>query len=365
MKTRILKIGAAFAIVIVMLAAVLGIYVLIGSREPQHTVEQRSRIDANMTRLLDGLPAPIPDLTTFPVTVENCGRKLTFEQPPSRVVGLWQPSNELLLALGVQNNVIAFGGMYDKLPVEFEAAAGHVPTLGSILTLHIPNREQMIAAQPDLIVTEGLNTFVFDAAQGFATVAEIEDTGAQIISTGSICDHTEDSSRGTSAVYEDLHVLGVIFGVSERAEELIRRLKARENAVLAAVKDHTPVRVAFYNGDTEKIYVLSSAVWNDLMTKAGGVNVFKNTKISGELSPEAFASIDADVILYGIFPQNGVFPGRNADVIKEHLKKTFPNIPAVRNDRLHPIPTIVTEASVRFVDGLEMIAHALHPEAFQ
>jgi ABC-type Fe3+-hydroxamate transport system substrate-binding protein len=40
-------------------------------------------------------------------------------------------------------------------------------------------------------------------------------------------------------------------------------------------------------------------------------------------------------------------------------------VPAVQNDRLYPIPTIDTEASMRVIDGLEQIARALHPEAFE
>jgi iron complex transport system substrate-binding protein len=360
---RVLLIAAAGTVA---LAALVAAYVVIGSAEPPRVVEQRALTDRNMTRLLAGLPDATPDLSAFPVKIENCGRELTFDQPPSHVIGLWQPSNELLLALGVQSRVIGFAGMYDKLPAEFDAAAKNVPALGTILTLNIPNREQMAAAKPDLIVTEGLNTFAFDPAQGFATVSELEQMGAQVFSSGSICDHRNTSAaRGVESVYADLRALGALFGISPRAEALIARLRAREQAVMAAVKSRPPVRVAFYNGDTDTVYVLNGAVWSDLMKKAGGQNVFEGVNTSGAMSPETFAAIDADVVLYGIYPQNGVIPGRNADKIEAHLRQTFPNIPAVKTGRLYAIPTITTEASVRVIDGLELIARALHPDAFK
>lgn len=364
-KSRLVRVLAIIGIGFALIAVATFAYIRIGAIEPQRIVEQRAQIDANTTRLLDGLPDATPDLSAFPVTIDNCGRKLTFAQPPGRVIGLWQPSNELLLALGVQGRVLAFAGFYDKLPAEYAAAANGIPSMGSLMTMYIPNREQMIAAKPDLIVTEGLDTFAFDSAQGFATLAEIEQNGTQVYSSGSICDHKVRSTRGVESVYEDLRALGAIFGVSARAEAIIARLQARESAIVAAVKPLPPVRVAFYNGDTSKIYVLSSAVWNDLMTKAGGVNVFEGMTVTGEMSAETFAAIDADVILYGVFPQNGVFPGRDADQIEAHLKKTFPNIPAVKSGRLYPVPTIITESSVRVVDGLEVIAKALHPDAFK
>jgi iron complex transport system substrate-binding protein len=307
----------------------------------------------------------VPDLSNYPVSVENCGRTLTFAAPPKRVIGMWQPSNELLLALGVQDQMIGFAGMYDKLPAVFADAVRRVPKLGSIFTLNLPNKEEMIQAHPDLVVTEGLDSFAFDAAQGYATVQQVQAMGTQIYSSGSICDFKVASTRGLASVYQDLKALGQILGVSKRADEIVRRLQARENAVRQTVAPLKPVRVAFFNGDSEKIYVLNGAIWSDLMAKAGGINVFEDKKTNGVMSPEVFAGIDADVILYGIFPVNSVMPGRDPDKIKAYLTQTFPNIPAVKNGRLYPIQTINTESSVRAMDGLELIAKALHPEAFK
>ncbi len=332
---------------------------------PVVVVEQNAALDSSVAALLEGLPPATPDLAAYPVTVENCGRSLTFAAPPGRVIGMWQPSNELLLALGVQGRVIGFAGMYDRLPAEFAAAAADVPRLGSIFSLYLPNKEEMAQAQPDLLVTEGLDSFAFDAAQGFATVEEVQAMGAQIYSSGSICDFTLTSERGVESVYADLAALGKIFGVSARAEALIARLRAREAAVVAAVAAEPPVRVAFYNGDTTTIYVMNTAIWSDLMRKAGGVNVFEGVDTAGQISPEVFAAIDADVILYGIFPASGPIPGRDPEQIAAHLRATFPNIPAVQSGRLYPVPTIITESSVRVVDGLELIARDLHPQAFK
>ena len=335
-------------------------------RPEQTTVITMNRtVDTNITELMRNLPAAQPDMSKFPVTIENCGRTLTFTAPPRRVIGLWQPSNELLLALGVHQQVIGFGGMYDAIPSAFAQQTAQIPTLGSLMTLNIPNKEEMIKAQPDLIVTEGLDTFAFDSAQGFATVAEIEAMGGQIYSSGSICQFTQSHvSRGTEVVYDDLLTLGRIFGVSARAEAIVARLQQREEAVLTAVAQRPAVKVAFFNGDANAIYILNSGIWADLMKKAGGQNVFAGQEVTGVVSPELFAGIEADVILYGIFPNNSVMPGRNSVDIATYLSNTFPQIPAVQQQRLYPISTINTEASIRVVDGLETIARALHPEAF-
>ncbi|MEM8536158.1 MAG: hypothetical protein AAGF95_35360, partial [Chloroflexota bacterium] len=78
-----------------------------------------------------------------------------------------------------------------------------------------------------------------------------------------------------------------------------------------------------------------------------------------QVSAEEFAAAPTEVILVGYFP------GQDPDELIAYLKETFPNLPAVQNDRLYPVATIDTEASVRIMDGLETIARAIHPEAFE
>lgn len=295
--------------------------------------------------------------TTYPVTIENCGRTLTFDAPPERVVSLWQPPTELLLALGVQERIVALAGNYTDLRPDLAPRAEGITVIGTSMAW--PAKEVLLSQQPDLVISEGLEGFAYDPAMGYATVAEIEATGAQVISTGGSCTPTDPASqtKSTEAVYKDLAMLGTIFGVSDRAEALIADLKAREAAVLAKVQGLEPVKVAFYNGGDGPVFVLSFGIWADLMKKAGGENVI--TTEGFQISNEEFAASNPDVILIGIYP------GQEAADRIAFLKATFPNVPAVQNDRLVAIPTIDTEASVRVIDGLEQIARALHPEVFE
>lgn len=293
----------------------------------------------------------------FPVTIENCGRSLTFAAPPERVISLWQPPTELLLALGVQDRIVGLAGTYTDLRPDLAARAEGIKVLGTAMAW--PAKEVLLSEQPDLVISEGLEGFGYDSAQGYATVAEIEATGAQVISTGGSCTPTDPASqtKSTETVYNDLLMLGKVFGASAQAETLVAELRAREAAVVAKVAGREPVRVAFYNGGDGPVFVLSFGIWADLMRKAGGENVI--TTQSFQISNEEFAASQPEVILIG------TYPGQEAAERIAFLKATFPNIPAVQNDRLYPIPTIDTEASVRVIDGLEQIARALHPEAFR
>lgn len=314
-----------------------------------------SDTNSSIANLLADLPPAQPDRSTFPLTIENCGRRLTFQQPPQQVISLWQPSNELLLALGVQDQVIGFAGNYTALPSSFDKAAANIPLLGS--ATHWPSREVMLTQNPDLVISEGLQSFAFDPAQGYATVAELEQNGAQVFSTGSSCNPLESASRGIEVVYEDLQTLGRIFGVSKRAEGLIEKLQQREAAITQQVMGREPVPTVFYNGGEGPLAVLTTGVWEDAIRKAGGKNVFDKEVF--QVGVEEFANSKAEVILIG------VYPGQDADSLIAFLKQTFPDLPAVQTDRLYPIPTIETEAGIRIMDGFEKIAHAIHPEAFE
>lgn len=293
----------------------------------------------------------------FPVTIENCGRTLTFDGPPERVVSLWQPPTELLLALGVQDRIVALAGNYTELRPDLAPLAEGIKEIGTAMAW--PSKEVLLSEQPDLVIAEGLEGFSYDQSMGYATVAEIEATGAQVISTGGSCTPLDPASqtKSTETVYNDLLMLGKVFGASARAEELVAELRAREAEVVAQVAGREPVKVAFYNGGDGPVFVLSFGIWADLMAKAGGANVI--TTEGFQVSNEEFAASQPEVILIGIYP------GQEAEERIAFLKATFPTIPAVQNDRLIPIPTIDTEASVRVIDGLEQIARALHPEAFE
>lgn len=323
------------------------------STQADQSADQSSQ-NRSISQLLADLPSASLDQSAFPLSVENCDRTLTFTQPPQRVISLWQPPNELLLALGLEESLIGLAGNYTELPSPLADSAKDIPELGS--GMRWPAREAMLTQQPDLVVSEGLTGFAFDPAQGYATVADLEAAGAQVISTGSSCNPTESAGRGITAVYDDLRLLASVFGVSARGEALVERMQQREAQITQQVESLAPVPTAFYNGGEGPLSVLTSGVWEDLIRKAGGNSVFDEEIF--QVGLEAFANSGAEVILMG------TYPGQDSAVMSAFLKDTFPALPAVQNNRLYPIPTIETEAGIRIIDGLGKIARALHPSAF-
>lgn len=288
----------------------------------------------------------------FPVTVSNCGRSLTFDEPPERVVSLWQAPTEMLLALGVQDRLAAVGGSYAPLPEELTEAAEGVPAIGD--SMNWPSREVLLTQAPDLVVSQLLEGFAFDTSLGYASVEEIEEGGAQVYSANS-CDVAGNRDMTLETVSDSLRDLAAIFGRTDRAEELVGELEAQQKEVTEAVAGLPKVRVAYYNRGEGPMTVLTGGIYSDAITAAGGESVFPADAL--QVSAEEFAASGAEVILVG------TYPGQDFQAQREFLTATFPELPAVQDGRIAEVPVVETDASVRVMDGLTRIAAALHPEA--
>jgi len=341
-----------FVLMLTLFALSIAVISVIGQEATPETTAQPSIV----IPVLENLPLTEPDLASYPVTVENCGRELTFEAPPERVISLWQPPTEMLLAIGVApEQFVALAGSYAPYPDMFTPIVDSIPAIGTAMAW--PAREVLLAEQPDFVISEGLEGFGYDPAQGYATTAEIEASGAQVYANA-FCTLSEPRPGTIDNVLNDIRNMGAIFGVTTRAEALIERMEAERITVLEAIAGEEPVTVAFYNGGEGPLFVLSTDVWADLIETAGGINVFEGIE-TFSVSVEEFAAADPDVILVG------TYPGQEAETSIAFLETTFPTLQAVQNDRLYPIATIDTENSIRVTHGLTQIARALYPEAFE
>ena len=69
----------------------------------------------------------------FPVTVESCGRPLTFNSAPQRAVVHDLNMAEIMFALELQSRMVGLTGItgWYKTTPEFDAARGNIPELAS------------------------------------------------------------------------------------------------------------------------------------------------------------------------------------------------------------------------------------------
>lgn len=289
----------------------------------------------------------------YPVSIENCGRTLTFAAAPERVVSLWQAPTEMMLALGLGDRLVARAGDYAAYPDSLAKEAEKIPSIGSAMGW--PSKEVLLSEGADLVLGQSLEGYAFDTAQGYASAEQINDSGAQVYGAN-LCDADGGDSVAMTldTPAKTLRDLGAIFGVSDRAEEIIAELDQDKQKVVEAAKGKDVVDVAFYNGGEGPLIVLAGGIYDDAIETAGGKNVFPEDAVY--IGKEDFAASDADVVLAG------TFEGQDFKTLRAYLERTFPDLPAVKSGNLVEIPVADTDASVSVMRGLTQIANAIHPE---
>ena len=297
----------------------------------------------------------------FPVTVENCGRILTFDKAPTHAVVHDLNMSEMAFALDLQPNmagVTGVTGWYKTTPA-FDDAKGDIPELAP----KYPTMENLLAADadfffagwyygmkpggevtPDTLAAKGIKTYV------------LTESCAQV-----------DKSRPKASMdllYNDELALGTIFGKEDEAKSLVDGWKARVKTVSKAVQDEEPVSVFLYDSGEDKPFTAGKfAMPTALIEAAGGTNILGDLDISwGTTSWEDVAVKNPDFLILLDY-QDGAGYAKLLDFLKNHpaMKETE----AVKNERFLPLRYEEITPGPANIDAVEALAKALHPGSFQ
>lgn len=327
--------------------------------------------DAPVPTVTPGVPANIPaatpDLSAFPVTIENCGRTLTFDAPPERVVALYPLTAEFLLRLGLQERIVgAAFTRTDAVAPDLRTAFNALPVL---TTAAAPNRELLLSAQPDFVIDNFPSLFYVES-RGLATIEQLASSGAQAYTLTARCSGNEANGK-IDDLYTDVENMGKIFGVPDRAAQLVEQMRGRVAAVQAKIVDQSAPRVMIYDSGIGPINVFGPGAISSVMEQAGGTNVFADVDGGREflqLSAEEVATRDPEVFV--VLQRSGErMMSMGADLSAQEaanfLIETFPNSTAAKNKRVVVVPYEQLYASLQNIDGVETMARGFFPEAFE
>lgn len=265
---------------------------------------------------------------------DDAGRRVGLPAVVDRVVSLAPNLTEIVFAVGAGKRLVGRTSYCDYPP---EAKA--ITEVGD--TLH-PSLETIIALKPQVVLV--------------STASQLEVFTNQLQSQN-IAVYVTDP-HDLEGVFRSIQQIGEIVGEKDQANQLVQNLRERTNAVEQAVKQKPPVRV-FYQVSGEPLYTAGhDSFVTDLMRRAGGASVTADVpgawpKYSNE---SALAARPEAVIL----PTGGSMGAANANVA-EALRQS----PAALQGRVYKInDDHLARPGPRSVDGLEEMAHALHPDAF-
>ncbi|KQT52642.1 MULTISPECIES: ABC transporter substrate-binding protein [unclassified Aureimonas] len=296
----------------------------------------------------------------FPVTVENCGRTLTFDAAPRRAVVHDLNMSEMAFALGLQPQmagVTGVSGWYKTTPA-FDAAKGALPELAP----KYPTIETLIAADADFFMA---GWYYGMKPGGEVTPDTLKPKGIATYVLSESCAQVDKARPRASMdlLYEDELALGTIFGKESEAKALVAGWKDRIAKVAEAVRGKPPVSVFLYDSGEDKPFTAGKfAMPTALVEAAGGTNVLGDMAMSWGTTSWEDVAVKNPQFLVLLDYQDGAGYGKLLDFLKSH--PAMKDTDAVRNERFLPLRYEEITPGPANVDAVEALAKALHPADF-
>ncbi|WP_432944511.1 ABC transporter substrate-binding protein [Kribbella sp. CA-253562] len=311
---------------------------------------------------------PSPTATT----VKNCGLDVTVDGPPERVFAAYQPAIELVHALGLSDRLVGTAFLDSEVLPEYAAAQRDHKYYKNM-----PSREELLSLNPDFVLS-GFND-IFSAAGSdgsFGSRKSLSDLGVQTWIFSPLCpsadgkgdEAIDPSTVSMDNVYADLRDLGTLFGVRDKAEQVIADQQRRIAAVEAKVKGADRPTVAIVRPGLEGGGMTVSGgpdFGTVLIRQAGGVNAFAGltSKRNVKISVEEFLKADPDYILISACCDATLTEAQaQSDVAKLLRNPAFANLTAVKNKHVVPWLFAHHSAGVRGAGSTELIAKIIHPD---
>ncbi|MGA8849506.1 MAG: cobalamin-binding protein [Dehalococcoidia bacterium] len=261
---------------------------------------------------------------------DDLGRLVAINGTPQRIVSLAPSNTEILFALGLGDKVVGVTDYCDYPPeaLDKEKVGGYAN----------PDIEKIVALNPDLVLAGYGNPIevVYTLAGLGLTVFGIKTTDLadllnDIRRVGEITDKELDAQALTSAMASRIEA------VTNQTEELEQRPRV------------------FYIVWHDPLWTAGSGTFiNELIEKAGGVNIFGNVISYPMVSIEDVLARDPEIIITSELSYDWA---KNATELASTNASQTGRIYTVDDD-------LVQRPGSRLVEGLEWFAHFIHPEIF-
>jgi len=270
----------------------------------------------------------------------RAGTRPTERPSPQRIVSLTPSVTETLFALGAGRRVVGVSSYCDYPP-----EVSSLPRVGTFLA---PLVEQVIALQPDLVITS--------PSPGNKTAVEALERagiGVSVVSEG---------SASAADVRAAIRQTAALIDADIEAEALVASLDGTLLAIRAAVADLPRPKVAVVVGYDPLILAGPQSYLGDLVAIAGGQNVVTDATAKWpRMSWEFLLAAAPEVIIDASSDNEGM---SEAESLARHWAR-FDGLPAVRDHRLYgPAGNLLLRPGPRLGDAARVVAGWIHPDAW-
>lgn len=286
------------------------------------------------------------------VSVQSCDRTVTFDAPPERAISNDVNLTEMMLVLGLADHMIGYTGIsgWKTLDEEMRAGVEALPELSE----RYPSKEVLVGADADFFFA-GWNYGM--KVGGEVTPETLAPFGIQVYELTESCIHITDKQKASiDDMYADLLNLGTIFGVEERAANLVEGYKAELAAFTQSLETGEPPRVFVYDSGedtpfTAGLYAMPTA----LIEAAGGRNVMDGFEKSwGTVTWEEVVDQNPEVIV--IINYGAVTAEQKREFMRSN--PAFAELDAVKHDRFVTLEYVEATPGPRNIRAIKTLAEA-------
>ena len=301
--------------------------------------------------------------TEYPLTIttyNSDGTQLetTYEKAPEKVVAVYQGSIETMLALGLEDHLVATAGLDNEVPDEQKAAFSETNYLDEFT----PSKETVTMLEPDMIFSWG-SLF---GEKTLGNASEWVEKGVNTYMNTNTHPKQGDASYNKTLEneYNDILNIGKIFDVQDKAEAIVNEMETTIDMVLektSAIQEKPTVLILESGKDSFTNYNATS-LGGDMVTQLGGVLANPD---GASLGKEDVIAANPDVIFVVYMPYTGDDP---EEVKQEKLNviledEAYASLDAVKNGRVVPIMLSEMYASAtRTQDVIVTFAQGLYPD---
>nr|WP_269205295.1 ABC transporter substrate-binding protein [Motilibacter aurantiacus] len=262
-----------------------------------------------------------------------------------------QAATEVMLTLGLADRMAGTAYLDDDVLPELAADYAKVP----VLAKEYPSREALLKAESDFVYASYPSAFEADAAGSREELARL---GVVSYLSPAACADRDDADPLTlEDVWDEILEVGTVFGVRDRAEQVVAAQRATVEKARAGLRSADPLRALWWDGGTDAPSAGACCGAPGMVMAALGVtNVFGSLPGGwADASWEAVVKAGPDVIVLVDASWDTAASKRaflESDPVTRELR-------AVAEGRLVTVPFSATTPGVRNADAVAELSASL------
>ena len=276
------------------------------------------------------------------ILTDALDRDVTLEDPARRIISLAASNTEIIFAVGAGKYLVGRDEYSDYPP-----AALSITSIGSLYPK--VNAEAVVALEPDLVLAAAITNP--------KDVTALSDLGLTVFTTGLAV--TLDD------IYTDIIAIGILTGQETNAKTLVNDMQERIRAVTDAtshVDKHPRIFYEIDASDPTKPWTPGpGSLIDTIIGLVGGSNIgAARTDPYWQISLEQLIHEDPEVVLLG----SSTFGGQTPDLVAQ--RPGWDSLLAVKRGTVYVFDdNLISRPGPRVAEGLELLAHLIHPDKFK